>query len=130
MTNMRRFHNLFEESKKLTFVEYEQSDRLIWRVRLYFEESDTVVLGVGEDADELTIPDNSSPRDEVVNVSDMEPWKSAIGKPLFAVWTMTNLSGGKDGIQLKFAENVRDVDVIVQLQGIGSTIRVFAVRIS
>jgi len=49
------------------------------------------------------------------NLSNQEPWRKAIGKPLLWSWTMIDRTEFFDGIQLEFAENVEDESVIVQL---------------
>lgn len=108
-------------------MEYERDERLIWRIRLGFQ-GQTVVVGVDEDTDGILLSLGAAPRDPIVDASETEPWRSAIGKPLFCAWLMTNVYGICDGLQLEFAENVSDTHVTLQMIGVGSTIQLCGVQ--
>ncbi len=124
---MRELEELLENRVLLKAVEYERTDILIWRVRLTFD-TRVVVIGVDEDTDAIVVAGDVAPQDSVVDDTESSPWRTAIGKPLFAAWRMINHNGTEDGIQLQFGETVSDPTTTVQLLAIGSTVQIFAVQ--
>jgi Family of unknown function (DUF6334) len=88
---------------------------------------DIAVVLIAEPVDDsLTIADGSEWRPDPDTVSiplnESDPWRLALGKPLFWSWSMTDQFGYRDGLQLAFAENVSDDSIIVQFIVLGSAI--------
>lgn len=119
---MQAMECLLEERIPLEKVEYEQTDSLIWRVRLTFG-ADVIVISVDEDTDTLNVSGRMAPRDPLVDASDNSPWKAAVGKPLLSAWRMINHNNVEDGLQLQFGESVSEPTTTIQMLGVGSTVR-------
>jgi Family of unknown function (DUF6334) len=61
---------------------------------------------------------------ETVDLTDEDPWRAAVGKPLMWAWSMTNNFGYRDGFQLEFAVDTSDSAVVVQLIVLSSWIHI------
>ncbi len=69
-----------------------------------------------EDEDEYDV--------ETVDLTDEEPWRAAVGKPLMWTWSMTNQQGYRDAFQLEFAVDTSDTAVVIQLIVLASWIHI------
>jgi Family of unknown function (DUF6334) len=61
---------------------------------------------------------------ETVDLTDAEPWRAAVGRPLMWTWSMTNQQGYRDAFQLEFAVDTSDTSVVIQLVVLASWIHI------
>jgi hypothetical protein len=65
----------------------------------------------------------------VVDVSDMLPWRKAIGLELGFAWFMQNDRGYRDGVQFEFFRALEAGDILrIELEAAASKLRVFVVE--
>jgi hypothetical protein len=91
---------------------------------------DASCVVIAEPDDSLRLADASWTPDADLSpiiVSDQEPWRGALGKPLMWSWSMTNQQGYRDALQLELAQDVDDPPVLIQLVALGSEIKVRSV---
>jgi hypothetical protein len=67
------------------------------------------------------------PEKTTEDASSASPWRGAIGKPLYAAWTLENHNGYADALQLDFRPTAREEPRAIQLHGAGSTVRIAVV---
>lgn len=125
---LKSFQALIEKHSLLANVHYRMlSEKLVSQIEFEFADRSTAVVYVDEDTDELVVEREGARQDPRMNVSGKPPWNSAIGKPIFWVWTLINQSGFQDGLQIEFGFTVHDSHCVVQLQGAASTLEVLEV---
>lgn len=106
----------------------EGANFMLTAVRFEFD-NETVIINVQGDDDSLEIfgaewicPDKEA---LLCDLSSVAPWNTVIGKPLMWSWDMVNQNNYRDAIQLYFAKDVSDEEVILQFVGMASQIDIY-----
>ena len=62
------------------------------------------------------------------NMSDVSPWRKALGKKVLWLWKLENHQGYFDSIQYSFANTVEDEEIILQLMVCASQIKLYEIE--
>ena len=116
-----------DEGGKLVRVEYvvlQVSPRCVEDVILTFENTVVTVCAVSDDDSIKVVLKRFEAKSgyDIITVSDKEPWKGAIGQAIMYAWSMINITGLTDAIQIEFANSLDDKITTVQLFCVGSTL--------
>jgi Family of unknown function (DUF6334) len=92
---------------------------------LFCGDYEIYVLCDGE-TDEVIIGDIEIEQATIINLSQQEPWNSALEKELFSVWKLTNQRGYADGLQFEFGFIGQEIRILID--GAASQIRIWTVN--
>ena len=97
-------------------------------IRLHFSSS-VLCVRVNPDNDSLEVSSSASPETtELPSLSEREPWRRVIGRPILCAWRLVDHQGYDDGIQLAFLEHHTGIaSVVIQLVGAASALDVSTV---
>ncbi len=62
--------------------------------------------------------------DEVVDVSNLTPWKNVISHNILWFWELESQNGAKDAVQFWWTDVERRSDILMQFMGIASAVQV------
>lgn len=134
MTTTEPFLSIHETGEHLCTVKGfffidENSDEMLVALKFRFDNESVVLVAQEDDSFEVLGDDWRCTEKNILlrDLSEEDPWKFAISKPLLWSWRMINQQGYFDGIQLQFGVDVTDSLVKVQLIVIASEIKVFKI---